>query len=67
MIYPPGALVVTFAARNYTENRNMSVMNPPVPQELNLGGNDSFPGLTYAGFDTLYFQNGSGARTWGYG
>ena len=45
----------------------MSVMNPPVPQELNLGGNDSFPGLTYAGFNTLYFQNGSGARTWEHG
>lgn len=45
IIYPTGALIVTFAASNYTENRNMSVMNPPVPQELNLGGNDSFPRL----------------------
>jgi hypothetical protein len=67
MIYPPGTLVITFAARNYTENRNMSVMNPPVPQELDLGGNDSFPGLTYASFNTLHFQNGSGPRTWAYG
>jgi hypothetical protein len=66
-IYPPGALIVTFEAHNYTENFNMSVMNPLVPEELNLGGNDTFPRLTYAGFNRLYFQNGSGARTWAYG
>jgi hypothetical protein len=49
MIYPPGALIVVFATSNYTENRNMPVMNPPVPQELDLGGGDSFPTLTTGG------------------
>jgi hypothetical protein len=44
-IYPPGALIVTFVAHNYTENRNVSVMNPPVPQNLKFYTEDetSFP------------------------
>jgi hypothetical protein len=66
-IYPPGALIVTFEAHNYTENRKVSIMNPPIPQELNFGGNDTFPRLTYTGFSNLHFPDGSGARTWVYG
>jgi hypothetical protein len=45
VIYPPGALIVTFEAHTFTENYNMSVMNPPVPQDLDLAGNDTFPTL----------------------
>jgi hypothetical protein len=46
-IYPPGALIVTFEAHNYTENRNVSVMNPPVPQNLKFYTEDetNFPTL----------------------
>jgi hypothetical protein len=49
-IYPPGALIVTFEAHKYTENLNMSVMNPPVPRNLDLAGNDTFPTLGEATF-----------------
>jgi hypothetical protein len=63
-IYPPGALIVTFEAHNYTENRNISVMNPPVPQELNTGGNDTFPQL-YAGL-SFYYHDNSRVRTYQY-
>jgi hypothetical protein len=66
-IYPPGALIVTFEVHSYTENRNVSVMNPPVPQKLNLGGNDTFPQLTSSGFSTLVFSNHSEERDWAYG
>ncbi|KAH8627148.1 hypothetical protein IG631_19166 [Alternaria alternata] len=46
MIYPPGALIVVLAATNHTENRNMSVMNPPVPRDLEfLDKNTVFPTL----------------------
>jgi hypothetical protein len=65
-IYPPGALIVTFEAHNYTENRNVSVMNPPVPKELNLVGNDTFPGLSDADVETLELGNGSMALIWSY-
>ena len=45
-IYPPGALIVTFEAHNYTEDRNVSLMNPPVPQDLEfLDNNTTFPTL----------------------
>jgi hypothetical protein len=45
-IYPPGALIVTFEAHNYTENRNVSVMNPSVPQSLEIGKEYTFPSLS---------------------
>jgi hypothetical protein len=64
MIYPPGALIVVIEASNYTENRNMSVMNPPVPQELDLGGNDTHPMLTSGGFYSTSYGNGSKIRYW---
>jgi hypothetical protein len=67
MIYHPGVLIVTFAASNYTENRKMSVMNPPVPKELNLGVNDTFPTLTRGGFGSGSFSDGSEERNWRYG
>jgi hypothetical protein len=44
-IYPPGALIVTFEAHTITENHNMSVMNPPVPRNLNFANNAGFPTL----------------------
>jgi hypothetical protein len=44
-IYPPGSLIVTFEAHNYTENRNVSVMNPPVPHDLETGTEYTFPSL----------------------
>jgi hypothetical protein len=54
-IYPPGALIVTFEAHTFTQNHNMSVMNPPVPQNLDLAQNDSFPTLaTYQSGDVLW-------------
>jgi hypothetical protein len=49
-IYPPGALIVTFEAHNYTENRNISVMNPPIPQDMDIGGNVTFPSLSQTQF-----------------
>jgi hypothetical protein len=49
-IYPPGALIVTFEAHNYTENRNISVMNPPVPQDFDLVL--GFPNLGHYKWDT---------------
>lgn len=63
MIYPPGALIVVLAASNYTENHNMSVMNPPIPQELDLGGNDTFPMLTSGGVSSKDDENGP-VRVW---
>lgn len=51
-ITPPGARIVTFEGQNYTDLYNISVINPPVPQELNLG-NESFPGLTEGGLRTF--------------
>jgi hypothetical protein len=44
-IYPPGSLIVTFEGHTLTEIHNMSVMNPPVPQNLDFSKNDSFPTL----------------------
>jgi hypothetical protein len=44
-IYPPGALIVTVQAHNYTENRNVSIMNPRVPQDLDIGTEYTFPSL----------------------
>ena len=57
-ITPPGALIVTFEAQHYTDPYNVSVMNPPVPQELNLSY-ESFPGLIKGGLSTylVYPQN----------
>lgn len=49
-ITPPGALIVTFEARNYTDPYNMSVMNPSVPRELDLV-DESFPGLVDGGLE----------------
>jgi hypothetical protein len=68
-IYPPGALIVTFEAHKYTEPRNVSVMNPPVPQELNLTGSAKVPGLTYWAFSYSKSAGYSGKRThwtWSY-
>ncbi|KAF2877373.1 hypothetical protein BDV95DRAFT_144558 [Massariosphaeria phaeospora] len=48
-IYPPGALIVTFDAHTFTDNYNMSVLNPPIPQNLDFAGNDSFPTLSDGG------------------
>jgi hypothetical protein len=44
-IYPPGALIVTFEAHTFTEKQNLSVMNPPFPQDLDLAGGGTFPGF----------------------
>jgi hypothetical protein len=49
-IYPPGSLIVTFEAHTFTESHNMSVMNPPIPQDLDFARNDSFPTLGDGGF-----------------
>jgi hypothetical protein len=35
-IYPPGALIVTFEAHNYTENHNVSVINRQFPSISSL-------------------------------
>ncbi|KAH6870614.1 hypothetical protein BKA58DRAFT_385377 [Alternaria rosae] len=45
-IYPPGALIVVFQAQEFTESRNLSVMNPPLPLHLDLAGDDNFPTLS---------------------
>lgn len=44
-VYPPGALIVVFQAQEFTEPRNLSVMNPPLPLHLDLAGDDNFPTL----------------------
>lgn len=44
-IYPAGALTVAFEAQTITELHNMSVMNPPLPPNLDLAGDDNFPTL----------------------
>ena len=44
-VYPPGALIVGFQAQEFTEPRNLSVMNPPLPLHLDLAGDDNFPTL----------------------
>jgi len=44
-VYPPGALVVVFKPQDFTEPRNLSVMNPPLPLHLDLAGYDNFPTL----------------------
>jgi hypothetical protein len=49
-IYPPGALIVIFEAYTFTENPNLSVMNPPIPYDLDFAGNKSFPTLGFDGF-----------------
>jgi hypothetical protein len=48
-VYPPGALIVVSEPHTFTENYNMSVMNPPVPKDLDLAGNDTFPTLIIDG------------------
>ena len=45
MIYPPSMLTVTVVEHAHTEPRNMSVMNPPIPQDLDLLEGDAFPTL----------------------
>jgi hypothetical protein len=66
-IYPPGALIVTFEAHNYTENHNMSVMNPPVPQELTGENYTFFPALTLGGLFFGLDQNETSlVQTYGY-
>jgi hypothetical protein len=52
-IYPPGALVVVFQAHNFTQDYNISVMNPPVPKDLDLAGIDTFPILGREGLMTM--------------
>jgi hypothetical protein len=44
-IYPAGALTVVFNAQKFTENYNMSVMNPPVPANLDFLKSNSFSTL----------------------
>jgi len=44
-VYPPGALIVVFKAQEFTEPRNLSVMNPPLPLHLDLAGVEDFPTL----------------------
>lgn len=34
-IYPPGALIITLEPYTFIEDRNISVMNPPVPLDFN--------------------------------
>jgi hypothetical protein len=53
-IYPPGALVVTFEAHTFTKESNMSVMNPPIPRDLDFTQHD-FPKLSFGGIN---FQAG---------
>ncbi|CAN9172688.1 unnamed protein product [Alternaria alternata] len=53
-IYPPGALVVTFEAHTFTKESNMSVMNPPIPRDLDSTQHD-FPKLSFGGIN---FQAG---------
>jgi hypothetical protein len=62
-IYPPGLLIITFEAHTLTEIHNMSVMNPPVPQNLEVSKNDSFPTLgTFYGLGSVFmsFESGDG-------
>jgi hypothetical protein len=65
-IYPPGALIVTSEAHQYTENYNMPVMNPPVPQDFDfLDENTTFPTLGYVSFG--YGVNDDDTKvTWAY-
>ena len=51
-IYPPGALIVVFQAQEFTEHRNLSVMNPPLPLHLDLAGDDNFPTLSGVALQT---------------
>lgn len=51
-IYPPGALIVVFQAQEFTESRNLSVMNPPLPLHLDLAGDDNFPTLSGVALET---------------
>jgi hypothetical protein len=44
-IYPAGALIVVFEAQIITEHHNLSVMNPPLPPQLDLAGDDNYPTL----------------------
>ena len=44
-IYPAGALTVVFDAQTITELHNLSVMNPPLPPNLDLAGDVNFPTL----------------------
>jgi len=37
----------------FTESYNMSVMNSPIPQHIDLAGNDTFPSL--GNVDSLYY------------
>jgi hypothetical protein len=53
-IYPPGALVVTSESYISTERSNMSVMNPPIPSDLDFTQHD-FPKLSFGGIN---FQAG---------
>ena len=64
-IYPPGALTVVFQAQDFTEPRNLSIMNPPLPLHLDLAGNDSFPTLSGDALSTGYAAslNGTSQRT----
>ena len=52
-IYPPGALIVVFQAQEFTESRNLSVMNPPLPLYLDLAGDENFPTLSGVALETM--------------
>lgn len=59
-VFPPGALIVALEAHTFTENYNMTVMNPPVPQDLDLAGIFLFPSLSEGRFvSTAYPHNDS--------
>jgi hypothetical protein len=53
-IYPPGALIVTFEAYTFTEKANLSVINPPIPPDLDFASNGSFPTLSRGDFGDHY-------------
>jgi hypothetical protein len=64
-ITPPGALIVTFEAQNYTDPYNISVMNPPVPQELDLA-NEVFAGLIVGGLKNEFYSPNTTQRAFEY-
>jgi hypothetical protein len=75
-IYPPGSLVVTFEAYTSTENYNVPVMNPPVPQGLDISVgamdlNEIFPTLIEGGVSFISVPDNDKDRwqtlTFGYG
>ena len=50
-IYPPGALIVAIEPYTFTEERDIAVMNPPIPRDLDFAANETFPTLANDGFE----------------